>query len=97
MASLFPAGVHNAATSRHNSITDKHETQITKGIQTSSTALERSVRKIMEGLNMSDSTNITIIYDVDQNKQMFGSHDKSIDIKTPSTPKSKYKKEIKQR
>ena len=46
---------------------------------------------------MSDSTNITIIYDVDQNKQMFGSHDKSIDIKTPSTPKSKYKKEIKQR
>ena len=46
---------------------------------------------------MSDSTNITIIYDVDQNKQMFGSHDKSIDIQTPSTSKSKYKKEIKQR
>ena len=47
-------------------MTDKHETQITKRIHESSTALERSVRKLVQGLNM--NANRALISDVDQDK-----------------------------
>ena len=46
--------------------TDKHETRVTKRIHKRSNALERSVRKLLEGLNMFDGTNLTLISDVDQ-------------------------------
>ena len=44
----FPAGDHQAV--RYDK--DKHETQITKMIHKTSTALEQSVRKFLEGLNI---------------------------------------------
>ena len=50
-------------------MTDKHETQIIKMIHKRSTALERSVRKLLEGLNMFDGTHLTLISDVDQDKR----------------------------
>ena len=46
----FPTGDHKAARNRQNSITDKHETHITKRIHKRSTALERSVKTNTEGL-----------------------------------------------
>ena len=47
--SPFPAGDHKAATNKQ----DSNETQITKKkIHKRITALERSVRKLMEGSNM---------------------------------------------
>ena len=66
-ASPFPTGDHKAAVQG----TDKtvwHETQITKRIHKRSTAMERSVRKLLEILNMFDSTNLTLISDVDQDR-----------------------------
>ena len=56
-------------------MTDKHKTQITKMIHKRSIPLERSVRKLLEGLNIFDGTNLTLIFDVDQDKKMFGSHE----------------------
>ena len=43
-----------------------------------STTLEGSVKKILDGLNMFDGTNLTHISDVNQDKQMFGSHERSL-------------------
>ena len=43
--------------------------QMTKMLLKRSTALERSV-KILEGLNMFEGTNLTIIFDVNQDKKM---------------------------
>ena len=51
----FPAGDHKAARNRQDSITDIPETQITKRTPKRSTALERSVRTFLEGLNIFDS------------------------------------------
>ena len=42
------------------------QTQITKTIHKSSTALERSLRKLLEGLNMLHSTILTLTSDVAQ-------------------------------
>ena len=39
-----------------------------------STALERSVRKLLEGLKMFHVTNLTLNCDVDQDTYMFGSN-----------------------
>ena len=50
--SFFPVGDHKDAMNRQDSITDKHETHITEMIHKRSTPLERSVRKLPEGLNM---------------------------------------------
>ena len=60
-ASPLPAGDQKAAWKRHDSMTDKDETQITKRIHKRSTALERSVRKLLEGLNMFDGTNLSLL------------------------------------
>ena len=49
-------------------MTDKHETQTTKMIHKRSTALKWSIRKLPEGLNMFDGTNLILISDVDQAK-----------------------------
>ena len=65
---FFPAGVHKAASNRQDSMSDKHETQITKRIHKRSTALERSIKKILEDLNMFDHTKFTLISDTDQDK-----------------------------
>ena len=46
----FPTGDHKAARNRQYSITNKHETHITKRIHKRSTALERSVKTNTEGL-----------------------------------------------
>ena len=46
-------------------MTDKHETHLTKTIHKRSTAFEGSVRKLLEGFNMFDGTNLTLISDVD--------------------------------
>ena len=55
---------------------DKHKNmkiQITKMIHKISTTSERSVRKLLEILNMLDSISLTRIYDVDQDTEMFDS------------------------
>ena len=39
---------------------------LTKTIHKRSTALERSVKLLLEGLNMFDGTNLTLILDVDE-------------------------------
>ena len=49
-----------------------------KRIHKRSTTWEPSVKKIQEGLNMSDGTNLTLISDVGQEKYMFGSHERSL-------------------
>ena len=46
--------------------------------QKRSTALENSVRTFLKGLNMFDVTNLTLISDVDQDRQMFDSHERSL-------------------
>ena len=57
---------------------DKHETQITNfWIHKRSIALERSVRKLLEGLNIYDGSNLTLISDVDQDRYSLGSHERS--------------------
>ena len=90
--SPFPAGDHKAARNRQDIMTDKNETQITNRMHKRSTALERSVTKPLEGLNKFDGISLAHISDVEQDKLMFGSHASS-----PSTYKTRYKKEIKQR
>ena len=45
---------------------------------------------------MFDGANGTLIFDVDQDKQMFSSHERSL-IYVSSPSKSRYKKEMKQR
>ena len=40
--------------------------------------MERSVRKLLEGLNMFDGTHLTLISDVGQDKKMFGSHERAL-------------------
>ena len=57
--SSFPASDNKAARNRHDSMIDKHETQITKMIH----YLELSVRKLLEGLNMFDGTSLNTICD----------------------------------
>ena len=52
--SPFLVGDHKATRNRQDSMTDKHETQITKRTNKRSTTLERSVRKLLEGFNMYD-------------------------------------------
>ena len=71
----YPAGDHKYAMNRHDQ--DEHETQIhvTKKIHKRISALQRSVRKLLEGLNTFDGTTLTIISDVDQDKYIFGSHE----------------------
>ena len=61
------AGDHKVVRNRQDSVTDKHETQITKRIHKRSSALEQSVRKILEGLNMFEYQP-TLISDLDQDK-----------------------------
>ena len=70
----FPAGDHQAV--RYDK--DKHETQITKMIHKTSTALEQSVRKFLEGLNIFYGTNLTPISDVDQNTYGKVTHENSL-------------------
>ena len=55
-----------------------HETQITKRIHKRNTALERSVSKILVGINMFDDTNLTLGSDVYQDTYMFDSLEKSL-------------------
>ena len=35
-------------------------------------------KKLLEGLNMFDGTNLTLIFDVDKDKYMFGLHERSL-------------------
>ena len=50
--SLFPAGDHKATRNELDSMTDQHETQITKRIHEGSTASEQSVKiNFIRGLN----------------------------------------------
>ena len=48
---------------------------------------------------MFDGTNLSLISDEDQDTRMFGLHERALtyDVSFPSTYKSRYKKEIKQR
>ena len=63
--SPFPAGDHKAARNRHDSMTEKHEIQITKMIHKRNTTFERLVRKLTKDLNMCHGTNLTL---TNQNK-----------------------------
>ena len=64
--SPFSAGDHKVARNRQDSITKE--------------TLPRNGQQIiaLEGLNMFNGTNLTFIYDVDQDTYMFGSHEKSL-------------------
>ena len=66
--SPFPAGDHKVARNRQDSMTDKYETHKAKKIHKTSTTLERSLRKLLEDFYMLDGTNLTLIFDVDQDK-----------------------------
>ena len=46
---------------------------------------------------MFDSVNLTFISDVDLDKELLGSHERRINVSSPSTYKLRYKKEMKQR
>ena len=61
-------------------MTDKHETQITQRTHKRSIALERSVRILLEGLNMFDGSNFTIISDVVQEIDVWF----FVDVSSPS-------------
>ena len=67
-ATYFPTGDHKAAWSRQDNMTDTYETQITKKIHKRSRALERLARKLLEGSNIFNGTNLTFISNVDQDK-----------------------------
>ena len=73
--SPFPAGDHNAARNRQDGMT--RNTNNKKDPQ-KSIALKRSTRKLLEDLNMFDGTNLTLISDVDQDREMFSSHKRSL-------------------
>ena len=90
----FSAGGHKAAGNRQDSMTDKHGTQIPKRTHKRSIFFERSVRNLLGGLNMLNGTNIILISDVDQAKQMFVlmKYPLLIDVSSPSKNKSRYKK-----
>ena len=60
-SALTQAGDHKAAMNRQDQ--DKHETKIAKKDPQKKLRL---VRKLLEGLNMFDGTNLTLISDVDQ-------------------------------
>ena len=66
VVSPFPAGDYKAGRNRHDSMTDKHDTYITKKIHKRSTALEWSVRKLLKDLNIINGINLTLSSDVDQ-------------------------------
>ena len=66
--SPFPAGDHKVARNRQDSMTDKYETHKAKKIHKTNTTLERSLRKLLEDFNMFDGTNLTLIFDVVQDK-----------------------------
>ena len=61
--------------------------------------MERSVKKIFEGLNMFDSANLTLIpMWIKTNRCLAHMKDPYlIDVSSPSKYKSRYKKEMKQR
>ena len=62
--SPFPAGDHKAARNRQNSMTNTNPNN--KKDPQKITTLERSVRQLLEGLNMFHCTNLTLNSDVDQ-------------------------------
>ena len=62
----FPAGNQKAARNRQSIIKRQTQIQILKKINKGSTTSEQSVRKLLEGLNMYDGTNLTLISDVNQ-------------------------------
>ena len=65
--SPFPAGDHKAHINRRPQRHSKHITeQNTQSIHKRSTALERSVKKLLEGLNGSHGANHTLNLNVDQ-------------------------------
>ena len=61
MVSPFPAIDQKVARNRQDLMTDKHATQITNMIHKRSTALERSVKNLLRGLNRFDCTSLTLI------------------------------------
>ena len=72
--SFFPAGDHKASRNGQDSITKT----IIERIQKRRTALERSIKQLLEGLNMFNSTNLNIMSVVDQDILMLGPHERSL-------------------
>ena len=64
--SPFPAGDHKAQTDAHNDVANTRQKKKHKKIDKRSTALERSVNILLEGLNRFNGTNLTLNSDVDQ-------------------------------
>ena len=61
VVSYFPAGDHKACKEQIRQHNKKHETLIPK--------------KLLEGLNIFNGTNLTLYSDVDWDRQMFGLHE----------------------
>ena len=66
--SPFPAGVYKTARNRQDSMTDKHGTQITKKDPQKKHCLRTVSIFLLDGLNMFDCINLTLISDVDLGK-----------------------------
>ena len=58
--SPFPAGDHKAHINRYTQRHSKHKTEKTLKIHKRSTALERSVKNFLEGLNWFNGANLTL-------------------------------------
>ena len=71
----FPAGDHMAARNRQ----DRDANTNNRRIHKISTAFERSVRKLLEGLNIFDGTNLTPISNEDQDSYMFDNLKSNLD------------------
>ena len=85
--SIFLAGDHNAAKNGQ----DRHETQITKLIHKRSTALEHSVKNLLEGLNMFDGANRNLISEVDKANRSLVCMKDPLHTRTGTSSPCKYK------
>ena len=70
--SPFSAGNHKAAMNRQDSTTDTKHTKETSPWNGQLKII------LLEGLNKSYGANLTLISNVDQDKKMFGSHERSL-------------------
>ena len=74
----IPAGSQKAARNRQDSITKKNVKHKLQKDPQKKHRLGTVSKKLLEGLNMFNSTNFTLNSDVDQDACMFGLHERSL-------------------
>ena len=98
--SPFPAGDHKEHTNRRTQRHSKYKTENTQNIHKRSTALERSVNILLEGLNRFNGAPASPLVQmwIKTHRCLVCMKDPLlINASSPRTYKSRYKKEIKQR